>query len=134
MTTRYPLPGKDKKPGPSTESNELLNQVLNALRMDSNRLALAFLLNEAYNEYDVFASNETKKEGYTSHTEAGTYMEVKASGSLESLHNLYHALVGGNAKIKRGGEDELVVGGGGGHMSQVSTAAFDPVFVSTAHY
>ncbi|KAK8060693.1 Tyrosinase [Apiospora saccharicola] len=128
MTTRYPLPGKDKKPGPSTESNKLLNQVLNTLRMDSNRLALAFLLNEAYNEYDVFASNETKKEGYTSHTEAGTYMEVKASGSLESLHNLYHALVGGNAKIKRGGEDELIVGGGGGHMSQVSTAAFDPVF------
>ncbi|KAK8054725.1 Tyrosinase, partial [Apiospora phragmitis] len=127
-TTRYPLPGKGKTPSPTTESETLLNQVLNALRMDSNRLAQAFLLDEAYNEYDVFASNESRKEGYTSNTDAGRYMDEKASGSLESLHNLYHGLIGGNPKIKRGDNDEIIVGGGGGHMSQMSTAAFDPVF------
>lgn len=111
----------------------LLNRVLNTLRMDSNRIAVAFLLEEPYATYDVFASNSCPKKGYTSDTEEGKYMEEKkASGSLESLHNLYHALIGGNATIKRGGKEETLVGGGGGHMSQVSTAAFDPVFVSTA--
>ncbi|KAK8085550.1 hypothetical protein PG997_006821 [Apiospora hydei] len=127
-THRYPLAGKDKKPSPEMESAKLLNQVLNTLRMDSNRLALAFLLSEAYNDWDLFASNSTPKEGYTSDTEAGDYMKLKASGSLESLHNLYHGLIGGNPKIQRGANEEILVGGGGGHMSKVSTAAFDPVF------
>ena len=66
--------------------------------MDSNHLALAFLLNEAYNEYDVFASNSCLKKGHTSNTDAGRFMDDETSGSLKSLHNFYHDLIGGNPK------------------------------------
>ena len=101
-----------------------MNRVLNELRMDSNRLVLQMLGNEAYSRYDVFATNSVNSPkgiappGSTKEATKWIY----AKGSIEALHGGYHVIVGGCPfPAKRIP---------GGHMSHVPIAAFDPVFVS----
>ena len=103
-----------------------MNQVLNELRMDSNRLMITMLNDAVYGTYDDFATgaknpraNPTPK--VQNPTEVTKEVRDWPSGSLESLHGLYHGMLGGFAK----GVDDA-----GGHMSRVGVAAFDPVFVS----
>ena len=89
-------------PGSHDPVNEL-NKALNEIREDYVRLSLNFIENGIYDDYYVFAqqgaSVKDPQDGKT------------ASGSLESIHNNYHDLLGT-----------------GGNMSYVETAAFDPIF------
>ena len=101
-----------------------MNRVLNELRMDSNRLVLQMLGNEAYSRYEVFATskyNSPRANPPPGSTKKATEWAY-AKGSIEALHGGYHVIVGGSPfpakKIP------------GGHMSHVPIAAFDPVFVS----
>ena len=103
-----------------------MNRVLNGLRMDSNRLVLQMLQDKAYSRYDVFANNQfgappvDPPSGSTK--EATKWIYDWPSGSIEALHGAYHVIVGGSPFPAK----EIP----GGHMTRVSTAAFDPVFVS----
>ncbi|KAI0482566.1 hypothetical protein GGR56DRAFT_620540 [Xylariaceae sp. FL0804] len=127
-TTRYPCPEVNQLEDAKT-SVEMLNNVLNALRMDSNRLVMSFLLHKTYDDYEIFASSQTKEELLPDASKWARYLAEKGSGSLEGLHNNYHAFIGGNSTMQDGdGQKRFIAGGGGGHMSQVSTAAFDPIF------
>jgi hypothetical protein len=114
----------------------MLNGVLNSLRMDSNRLIRSLLLHDAYKEFDTFSCSRKKETVAKGASQSAKYIAEKGSGSLESIHNLYHALIGGNAEKldppydPKDETNRFVLGGGGGHMSEVSTAAFDPIFVS----
>lgn len=97
------------------------------MRMDTNRLVLTMIEDNAYGNYDRFASNGQPPEpGSLPQRVVGTASGERTwdrpSGSLEALHGLYHLLTGGTALPG--------TGGGGGHMSEVPVAAFDPIFVS----
>lgn len=102
-----------------------MNSVLNELRMDSNRLVLTMLGDKLYGKYDAFATN---RQGPKAKAPSGSVKEATKfvydwpSGSLEALHGLYHVVVGGSPFPRRNIP--------GGHMTRVSVAAFDPVFVS----
>ncbi len=103
------------------EDHGRLNSVINELRMDSNRLVLTMMEDDIYNNFEIFATNASSKR--TPQKPVSTKNASKRpSGSLEAVHGFYHVMVGGyphqNKRI------------GGGHMSRVSLAAFDPVFVS----
>ena len=78
--------------GDDTRSFELLNRS----RQGNVELLKNMILDPEYSIYERFAYNGEKN---------GT------NGSLESLHNSYHYLIGG-----------------GGHMGRPSIAAFDPAF------
>ena len=111
-TVRYPKHNSDW--GDSTET---LNAVLNALRMDSNRLMVGMLINPTYKNYEVFATNgEPVLDETTDATRflTGDRPEDSPSGSLEAIHGTYHGLIGGssvpNAQPKHRSE-------AGGHMS-----------------
>ena len=102
-----------------------MNSVLNELRMDSNRLVLTMLEDPIYGQYDAFATNRsgpTAKPPPGSTKEAAAFVYDWPSGSIEALHGMYHVVVGG-APFPRHSIP-------GGHMTRVSVAAFDPVFVS----
>ena len=102
-----------------------MNTVLNELRMDSNRLMLSMLEDKLYARYDAFATGRTEKGRQLippgTPSKATKWIYGWPSGSLEMFHGAYHVAVGGcpfPPYIQ------------GGHMSRVSVAAFDPVFVS----
>ena len=98
-----------------------MNNVLNELRMDSNRLVLTMLEDPIYFEYDTFASAGVPVGRLPPKTDQSARAKViRASGNLEALHGLYHGAIGGI------GQPLLP----GGHMTRISVAAFDPVFVS----
>ncbi|KAK7753914.1 hypothetical protein SLS62_004012 [Diatrype stigma] len=100
---------------------ETMNLVLNSLRMDSNRLALNMVGDKVYGQYESFATNKGgANSNWPNDPSATEIMKVWPSGSLESLHGLYHGLIGGSSIPRSKGQ--------GGHMSRVATAAFDPVF------
>ena len=103
-----------------------MNRVLNELRMDSNRLVLQMLEDKAYSQYDVFACNRYSEPTVTppsgSTKKATKLVHEWCSGSIESLHNTYHVIIGGPPFPANGNH--------GGHMSRISISAFDPVFVS----
>jgi len=113
-----------------------LNSILNAMRMDTNRLALTLMGDNVYREYDVFACNKKpekrnehrvpapKPEDKVLQTDSGQTAQNSASGSLEALHNLYHVLIGGSGKLDLRNPQ----GKKGGHHSRVAVAAFDPIF------
>ncbi|KAK7963576.1 tyrosinase precursor (monophenol monooxygenase) [Apiospora saccharicola] len=133
-TNRYP---KDK------QSRTALNEILNIFRMDCNRVMVRFMTDDSYSDYERFCS---VRKGYDSvlpgHTDfvqltstgddgdspGDIVSSERVSGSLEGLHNLYHRLIGGDCpKLKDG---YTYVDRGGGHMSKVPVAAFDPIFWS----
>ena len=100
------------------------------MRMDANRLVLTMIEDDIYRNYDKFACSRQveRPENLPKDvlkTAAGNLTWTWPSGSLESLHGLYHGLAGGAGGIPG-------TGAGGGHMSRVATAAFDPIFVSIA--
>ena len=102
-----------------------MNSVLNELRMDSNRLVLTMLEDKTYGKYDAFATTRQgpKAEPPPGSVKAATkFVYSWPSGSLEALHGMYHVVVGGSPFPRRGIP--------GGHMTRVSVAAFDPVFVT----
>ena len=101
----------------------MMNQVINELRMDSNRLVLTMMEDEIYGYYDGFASGAKQQNPIPeppNQSKATEFVRSWPSGSLESLHGMYHVLVGGFGAYNEAG----------GHMSRVGVAAFDPVFVS----
>lgn len=86
---------------------------------------LTMLSDKPYESYDTFSTNKAHVPGAKMPNDTANakwvWQESGASGSLEALHGNYHGLVGG---------DSGITGGGGGHLSRVPSAAFDPVFVS----
>lgn len=80
-----------------------LNGAINEQREDTIRLSLNFVENGPYDDYKTYATAGTS---FTDHFDGKT-----ASGSLESVHGMYHGSIGW-----------------GGHMGSVTTAAFDPIF------
>jgi len=100
---------------------------------------MSFLFGLAYESYEVFCFATASAKGYTDKVSADKGstdkggkpgLIHKASGSLEALHNLYHGLIGGNTARDGTSGGKPIIGRGGGHMSEVSVAAFDPIFVS----
>ncbi|KAI9663307.1 MAG: hypothetical protein M1831_002591 [Alyxoria varia] len=95
------------------EDVDTMNNLLNEFRMDSNRFALTMLGDAIYNPFEAFSYNGSdRRKPFQTQKE----QMLKANGNLESLHGLYHGLVGGFF-------DGVV-----GHMTAVPVAAFDPVF------
>jgi tyrosinase len=82
-----------------------MNQFLQMFRAPNIEYLLDMMEKEEYKNYSNFAATGRKKDGSPCDTPL-------ANGSLEGLHNRYHLLIGGT----------------GGHMSRVPTAAFDPIF------
>lgn len=77
-----------------------LNQTIQMFRAPNIELLMNMMTQRKYDTYYNFACTHRKRG------------DPIANGSLEGLHNQYHGLIGGN----------------GGHMSEVPTAAFDPIF------
>ena len=119
-TVRYRALGD----GGNVDDTAVANFVVNELRMDSNRLVIQMLSIPAYNEYKVFAMNKKsildKPVGEVKEAEKKV---VRANGSLEALHNMYHLVLGGFP--------DILSKKWAGHMTQVPVAAFDPIFVSS---
>ena len=104
--------------------------------MDTNRLVLSMMDANVYGDYDVFSTNKLHKKPPPQPKEVIATNTGKAiwswpSGSLEAIHGLYHGLIGGDGLSD---SSQMDVGAGGGHMSRVATAAFDPIFVSYTSY
>lgn len=72
-------------------------------REDNTRYILNVLLSDIYKSIGAFATDEDTSSENTNDI---------TSGSMEALHNDYHGIIGGI----------------GGHMSNVPIAAFDPIF------
>ena len=90
-----------------------MNDGLNIVRADSCRIVLSMMTNSAYDDYNTFATSRQpigQGPGRDAVAERRDFHRG-ASGSLEALHGQYHGLVAG-----------------GGHMSAVGCAAFDPIF------
>ena len=117
-TVRYPK--HDSKWGDSATT---MNLVLNALRMDSNRLVLNMLVDNIYKKYETF-SYSGEPPILPKDATAAEKFAAQGSGSLEALHGTYHGLVGGDSVPKANSGQ----GTPGGHMSRVPVAAFDPIF------
>jgi tyrosinase len=84
-----------------------MNNRLNTVREDHIRLCLALIEDEVYRNFRTFSTNAVLPKA-NEQPEANL---EKASGSIEDFHGKYHAIIGGT-----------------GHMSFISTAAFDPIF------
>lgn len=104
-TTRW---RKDQYPN----SLERLNQAVNEVREDAVRIALVMMEDGPYSPYAQMATNKT--------TATDPIYGDDASGSLEDVHNGMHNFIGGDPYKK---ENRSI-----GHMMEVSTAAFDPIF------
>lgn len=108
--------------------------------MDSNRVAIALMspsnVSELYKDYEVFAYSKVNlpKPLPGKRYKSVMYVNNKASGSLENLHNMYHLLCGGDARPKSEHLVDEHIGGGGGHMSSVPISAYDPLFVSPSAF
>ncbi|KAK3717680.1 hypothetical protein LTR37_005747 [Vermiconidia calcicola] len=74
-----------------------INNAVNKAREPNAGQLLNMISDDVYDRYETFAFQGSSP---------------GASGSLESVHGLYHVLIGGQ----------------GGHMSSVPVAAFDPIF------
>lgn len=117
QTNRNPWdPDKATDPSFVWTSTDRMNKKLNELRMDANRYLLDLVSQSYYKSYDVFASQGVPGGSGRSalkdpdHAKA-TRQAFNFSGSLESIHGLYH-----------------VLSGGAGHMGRVALAAYDPIF------
>ena len=84
------------------EPDTALNEALNDTRESLTGTLLRMISDAKYKDYVTFATNGVMKP----RAKGDSY------GSLEGIHNTYHNWIGGK----------------GGHMSEVSVAAFDPVF------
>ncbi|KAI9894687.1 MAG: hypothetical protein M1814_002043 [Vezdaea aestivalis] len=84
-------------------STAQMNKATNMRREDNTRYMLSVMTADIYTTIETFCTDAG-----TSATE----MDEISSGSMEALHNDYH----------------VIVGGAGGHMSNVPIAAFDPIF------
>lgn len=91
------------------EMNEDINTTLKRLKDSTLRLALIFMEEGPYANYQVFgyeglAMTNPKFKDFAKEFD-------DALGSLEALHGNYHVMIGG-----------------AGHMGHVPVAAFDPIF------
>ena len=82
-----------------------LRSVLNSQREPMVELMLRIVQDHKYDKYLDFASTSPRK------IDNGRLPPGAPRGSLEALHNTYHASCGGE-----------------GHMARVPVAAFDPIF------
>ncbi|KAH7232954.1 common central domain of tyrosinase-domain-containing protein [Fusarium tricinctum] len=93
--------------GSDAAATKSMNNRLNTVREDQIRLCLALIEDKVYRNFRTFSTNAVLPKA-NEQPEANL---EKASGSIEDFHGKYHAIIGGT-----------------GHMSFISTAAFDPIF------
>lgn len=117
QTNRHPWDPKNPTAASfAWTSTDRLNKTLNEFRMDANRYLLDLISQPYYKSYDIFATQGRPGGSGRSapkdkvHPQASTNA-FGSSGSLESMHGLYHGLCGS-----------------GGHMGRVAVAAYDPIF------
>ncbi|RPA75533.1 Di-copper centre-containing protein [Ascobolus immersus RN42] len=101
QTVRYPRKNRDL-----ISMVTKMNQTIQMNRAPGVEYLVHMMENEEYKKYETFAATGLEDDGET------PIQTPLANGSLEGLHNRYH----------------LIIGGTGGHMSRVPTAAFDPIF------
>lgn len=99
QTTSFPRDRTVRHPTAAKPNNvDRLNSVLNELRMDSNRIAVTMVTNSIYGNYDIFSTNRFNRPTLPQPSPNAPNPEkiaFGASGSLESIHGLYHVLIGG---------------------------------------
>ncbi|CAJ0543941.1 Ff.00g040030.m01.CDS01 [Fusarium sp. VM40] len=112
LSTRVPKQLASVEPtirhgGSDADATKSMNNRLNSVREDHIRLCLALMEDEVYRNFRTFSTNAVLPKA----NEKPEANVEEASGSIEDFHGGYHGTIGGN-----------------GHMSFISTAAFDPIF------
>ncbi|CVL03756.1 related to tyrosinase precursor (monophenol monooxygenase) [Fusarium mangiferae] len=95
--------------GSDEKATQSMNDKLNSIREDEIRLCLSLIEDEVYRNFRTFSTNAVLPKAKQ---QPESTLE-NASGSIEDFHGKYHGYIGGFRS---------------GHMSFISTAAFDPIF------